>query len=239
MSLKASQLLKEYSARIAVNRVDIRIDPGEIVGLLGPNGAGKTTILHMIIGLVRPDGGSIMLDERDITKLPMYMRARGGIAYLSQEPSIFRRLTVSENVEAIIETLDLSKEEKKKKLKRLLEELEIGHLALRPAYLLSGGEKRRVEITRALVTTPKYILLDEPFVGIDPIATTEIQQIVAGLRKKGMGVLITDHNVRDTLTIIDRAYIMYEGKILISGTADELLNSEEVQKVYLGEKFKM
>jgi len=239
MSLLASGLVKTYSHRKIVDDVEIEINPGEIVGLLGPNGAGKTTTFYMIVGLLRPDKGRIFLEGRDITELPMYKRARQGIGYLSQEPSIFRRLSVKKNIEAILETTKLTQSEKKEKLKSLLRELGVEHLAENKACLLSGGEKRRVEISRALVTTPQYILLDEPFVGIDPITTVEIQQIVARLKNNGLGVLITDHNVRETLEIIDRAYIMYEGRILLSGTAKELLESEEARKVYLGEKFKM
>lgn len=194
---------------------------------------------YMIVGLLRPDKGSIFLEGRDITELPMYKRARQGIGYLSQEPSIFRRLSVRENIWAILETTTLTQSQKREKLESLLRELGVEHLAKNKACLLSGGEKRRVEISRALVTTPQYILLDEPFVGIDPITTVEIQQIVARLKNNGLGVLVTDHNVRETLEIIDRAYIMYEGKILFSGTAKELLKSEEARKVYLGKKFRM
>jgi len=239
MSLLARGLVKEYSHRRVVNDVEIEINEGEIVGLLGPNGAGKTTTFYMIVGLVRPDKGRIFLEGQDITGLPMYRRARKGIGYLSQEPSIFRRLTVRENIWAILETTKLNQSEKREKLKNLLRKLGVEHLAENKACLLSGGEKRRVEISRALVTTPKYILLDEPFVGIDPITTVEIQQIVSQLKNEGLGVLVTDHNVRETLEIIDRAYIMYDGKILLSGTARELLESEEARKVYLGEKFRM
>jgi len=239
MSLIARGLVKRYSHRKVVDDVEIEINPGEIVGLLGPNGAGKTTIFYMIVGLLRPDRGRILLEGRDITRLPMYKRARQGIGYLSQEPSIFRQLTVRENIWAILETTKLSRSDKNEKLRSLLRELGVEDLAENKAHLLSGGEKRRVEISRALVTTPQYILLDEPFVGIDPITTVEIQQIVGRLRNKGLGVLVTDHNVRETLEIIDRAYIMYEGKILLSGTAKELLESEEARKVYLGEKFRM
>lgn len=239
MSLLASGLVKTYSHRKIVDDVEIEINPGEIVGLLGPNGAGKTTTFYMIVGLLHPDKGRIFLEGRDITELPMYKRARQGIGYLSQEPSIFRRLSVRENIWAILETTTLTQSEKKEKLKSLLRELGVEHLAENKAYLLSGGEKRRVEISRALVTTPQYILLDEPFVGIDPITTVEIQQIVARLKSNGLGVLVTDHNVRETLEIIDRAYIMYEGRILLSGTAKELLESEEARKVYLGERFRM
>ncbi|NIM03257.1 LPS export ABC transporter ATP-binding protein [bacterium] len=239
MSLLASGLVKTYSHRKIVDDVEIEINPGEIVGLLGPNGAGKTTTFYMIVGLLRPDQGRIFLEGKDVTELPMYKRARQGIGYLSQEPSIFRRLSVRENIWAILETTTLTQSEKKEKLESLLRELGVKHLAENKACLLSGGEKRRVEISRALVTTPQYILLDEPFVGIDPITTVEIQQIVARLKNNGLGVLVTDHNVRETLEIIDRAYIMYEGKILLSGTAKELLESEEARKVYLGKKFRM
>ena len=239
MSLLASGLVKTYSRRKIVDDVEIEINPGEIVGLLGPNGAGKTTTFYMIVGLLRPDKGRILLEGKDITELPMYKRARQGIGYLSQEPSIFRRLSVRENIWAILETTTLTQSQKREKLESLLRELGVVHLAKNKACLLSGGEKRRVEISRALVTTPQYILLDEPFVGIDPITTVEIQQIVARLKNNGLGVLVTDHNVRETLEIIDRAYIMYEGKILFSGTAKELLKSEEARKVYLGKKFKM
>jgi len=239
MSLLASGLVKTYSRRKIVDDVEIEINPGEIVGLLGPNGAGKTTTFYMIVGLLRPDKGRILLEGKDITELPMYKRARQGIGYLSQEPSIFRRLSVRENIWAILETTTLTQSQKREKLESLLRELGVVHLAKNKACLLSGGEKRRVEISRALVTTPQYILLDEPFVGIDPITTVEIQQIVARLKNNGLGVLVTDHNVRETLEIIDRAYIMYEGKILFSGTAKELLKSEEARKVYLGKKFRM
>jgi len=239
MSLLASGLVKTYSRRKIVDDVEIEINPGEIVGLLGPNGAGKTTTFYMIVGLLRPEKGRIFLEGKDITELPMYKRARRGIGYLSQEPSIFRRLSVRENIWAILETTTLTQSQKKEKLESLLRELGVEHLAKNKACLLSGGEKRRVEISRALVTTPQYILLDEPFVGIDPITTVEIQQIVARLKNNGLGVLVTDHNVRETLEIIDRAYIMYEGRILFSGTAKELLQSEEARKVYLGKKFRM
>jgi len=239
VSLLARGLVKTYSHRKIVDDVEIEIKQGEIVGLLGPNGAGKTTTFYMIVGLLRPDKGRIFLEGKDITELPIYKRAKKGIGYLSQEPSIFRRLTVRENIWAILETTELTQSEKKEKLKNLLRELGVEHLAENKACLLSGGEKRRVEISRALVTTPQYILLDEPFVGIDPITTVEIQQIVQRLKNNGLGVLVTDHNVRETLEIIDRAYIMYEGRILLSGTAKELLESEEARKVYLGKKFRM
>jgi lipopolysaccharide export system ATP-binding protein len=239
MSLLARGLVKTYSHRKIVDDVEIEIKPGEIVGLLGPNGAGKTTTFYMIVGLLRPDKGRIFLEGKDITELPIYKRARQGIGYLSQEPSIFRQLTVRENIWAILQTTKLTKSERKEKLKNLLQEFGVEHLAENKACLLSGGEKRRVEISRALVITPQYILLDEPFIGIDPITTVEIQQIVQLLKHNGLGVLVTDHNVRETLEIIDRAYIMYEGKILLTGTAKELLESEEARKVYLGKEFRM
>jgi lipopolysaccharide export system ATP-binding protein len=239
MSLLARGLVKTYSHRKIVDDVEIEIKPGEIVGLLGPNGAGKTTTFYMIVGLLRPDKGRIFLEGKDITELPIYKRARQGIGYLSQEPSIFRQLTVRENIWAILQTTKLTKSERKEKLKSLLQEFGVEHLAENKACLLSGGEKRRVEISRALVITPQYILLDEPFIGIDPITTVEIQQIVQRLKHNGLGVLVTDHNVRETLEIIDRAYIMYEGKVLLTGTAKELLESEEARKVYLGKEFRM
>ncbi len=239
MRLKAASLTKIYSKRKVVDNVDIEVKPSEVVGLLGPNGAGKTTTFSMIVGTLMPDGGKIFFDTKDITYLPMYKRARLGIAYLSQEPSIFRNLTVEQNLWAILETLNISQEDKKRRLEQLLAELGISHLSKQKAYLLSGGEKRRTEIARSLVTTPKFILLDEPFVGIDPITTAEIQYIIQRLKEKNMGVLITDHNVRETLEVIDRAYIIYEGKILLSGTAQDLLSSPEARRVYLGKKFQM
>ena len=239
MALATEFLVKTFSKRVVVNKVNIEINPGEVVGLLGPNGAGKSTIFHMIVGLLKPNKGKVLLDGSDITRFPMYKRARFGIGYLAQEPSIFRRLTVKENIMAIIETLNLSEEEKKSKLDRLLEELELDCLAGNKAFSLSGGEKRRVEITRALVTSPKYILLDEPFVGIDPIATVEIQQIITKLREKGLGILITDHNVRETLNITDRSFIINKGEILISGKADKLIKSKKAREIYLGENFSL
>lgn len=209
------------------------------MGLLGPNGAGKTTTFYMIVGMVRPQSGSIFLDGRDITKLPMYKRARLGIGYLSQEPSIFRRLTVRENLLAILETRKMTHAQRQHRLQELLNELNIAHLANNKAYTLSGGERRRVEITRALVTEPKFILLDEPFAGVDPIAVEEIQGIVEALRNRGIGVLITDHNVHETLDITDRAYLLYDGTVLKSGTAQSLANDPAALKLYLGEKFKL
>lgn len=235
--LKAQGLVKTYKRRRVVDDVNLEVREGEIVGLLGPNGAGKTTTFYMIVGLVKPNRGRILIDDFDLSKLPMYKRARRGIGYLAQEPSIFRKLTVEENILAILETLNLTEEEKGRRLKELLAELNLSPLAKNMAYTLSGGERRRVEITRALVTTPSFILLDEPFTGIDPIAITDIQEIIFQLKKKGIGVLITDHSVRETLAITDRAYIMYEGEILISGTSQELANSKEAREIYLGEKF--
>jgi lipopolysaccharide export system ATP-binding protein len=237
--LLATQLFKAYHKKPVVRGVTIEIREGEVVGLLGPNGAGKTTSFYMITGLIKPDGGTISLDELEITRKPMYERARLGIGYLSQEPSIFRKLTVEENVLAILETLPLTPAERKERLGELLAELNTAPLAKNRAYTLSGGERRRVEITRALVTRPSFLLLDEPFTGIDPIAREDIQAIVLDLKKKGLGVLITDHNVRETLEITDRAYIMCDGQILISGTAEELANDSKAKEIYLGERFQL
>ena len=231
--------MKVYSRRTVVNRVSIEVRQGEIVGLLGPNGAGKTTTFYMITGMVRPTDGRIFLGNYDITNLPMYKRARLGVGYLSQEPSIFRRLTVEQNLLAILETLSLSSEERQRRLEVLLDELNISHLAKNYAYTLSGGERRRVEITRALVTKPKFILLDEPFAGVDPIAVEDIQGIVKGLKQRGIGVLITDHNVHETLSITERAYLLYDGTVLKSGTAEFLANDPEARKLYLGDKFRL
>ena len=235
--LETQHLIKSYSRRQVVDGVEITIGRGEIVGLLGPNGAGKTTTFGMIVGLVKPDGGNILFDGKDISDLPMYRRARTGIGYLSQEPSIFRKLTVWENIMAILETLPLRRRERKARCEELLNELRITHLAKSRAYQLSGGEKRRLEITRALVTKPLFILLDEPFSGIDPIAVFEAQGIIRELRDRGLGVLLTDHNVRETLAITDRAYIMAEGRVLISGTANELITDPKAREIYLGQKF--
>ena len=237
--LETKALKKSYGGRTVVNGVDIYVNPGEIVGLLGPNGAGKTTTFYMVTGIVRPDGGNIFFDHRDVSQYPMHKRSQLGIGYLSQEPSIFRKLTVEENILSILETLDLPRQERLKRLDQLLNELGIAHLRKSRALTLSGGERRRLEITRALVTHPLCILLDEPFSGIDPIAVTDCQNLIRELKGKGLGILLTDHNVRETLTIMDRAYIMFEGKILISGTKDELLNNKEARRIYLGEKFAM
>lgn len=231
--------MKVYGEKRAVNEVSIRVKEGEVVGLLGPNGAGKTTTFNMIVGAIRPASGSIYLDGEELTHLPMYKRARKGIGYLSQEPSVFRKLTVRENLLAILETLPIPKSAQKERLENLLKELNIFHLASRKADSLSGGERRRVEISRALVTNPAFILLDEPFTGIDPIARADIQQIILNLKEKGLGLLITDHNVRETLEITDRAYLIYDGRILFQGTSEELAQDPQVKKVYLGERFKL
>ena len=237
--LQTEHLVKGYNGRPVVDGVDIRVSRGEIVGLLGPNGAGKTTTFAMMVGYVRPDGGRITLDGRDVTDVPMYQRARLGIGYLAQEPSIFRKLTVEENILAILETLDLPRGARRQRLDVLLNELGITHLARQRAFTLSGGEKRRLEITRALVTNPQFILLDEPFSGIDPITVFEAQEIIRELRNRGLGILLTDHNVRETLEITDRAYIMAEGRVLISGTAHELITDPRAREIYLGEKFRL
>jgi len=232
--LEAEGLTKVYRGRKVVNNVALRLQQGEIVGLLGPNGAGKTTTFYMIVGLIQPDSGRILLDEQDISKLPMYVRARRGIGYLSQEPSIFRKLSVEDNILAILETLPLSAAERSERLEKLLDELSIKRLRKNKAYSLSGGERRRLEITRALVTDPKFMMLDEPFAGVDPIAVHDIQTIVAGLRHRGIGVLISDHNVEQTLDIVDRAYIMFDGQVKVSGTVRDLVFDDTVADIYLG-----
>lgn len=232
--LTAHGLTKVYRRRRVVDDVDISLRQGEIVGLLGPNGAGKTTIFYMIVGLIRPDAGWIHIDRGDISHLPMYMRARRGIGYLAQEPSVFRKLTVEQNVLAILESLSLTRAEREERLESLLDELSIKHLRAVPAFKLSGGERRRLEITRALVTEPKFMLLDEPFAGVDPIAVHDIQTIVASLRLRGIGVLITDHNVEQTLDIVDRAYIVFEGKVQVSGSVRDLVFNDQVADLYLG-----
>lgn len=237
MKICTVDLEKSYAGKKVVNRVNLEINSGEIVGLLGPNGAGKTTIFNIVIGLLKPDNGKVYLDDVEITTLPMHIRARKGLGYLSQEPSIFRRLTVEQNMDIVLEYLNLSKEEKQKRKEMSLKTFGLINMNNKPAYLLSGGEKRRCEIARAMLTEPKFFLLDEPFVGIDPIAVAEIQKLVFDLKTKGIGILITDHNVRETLAVIDRAYIIYEGRILIEGDAKELISSEEARKIYLGEKF--
>ena len=237
--LETRNLRKSYNGREVVKDVAITVRRGEIVGLLGPNGAGKTTTFYMIIGMIRPNGGRIVFENQDITSFPMYRRARCGIGYLSQEPSIFQNLSVQENIMAILETLHIPPRVRVRRLGELLDELQISHLAKQKAYLLSGGERRRLEITRALVTNPLFLLLDEPFSGVDPIAVTECQQMIYDLRKKGLGILLTDHNVRETLSVTDRSYLMAEGRILLSGTAEELLKNSEARRIYLGEKFTM
>ncbi len=237
--LATEDVVKIYGRRRVVGGVSIDVNGGEVVGLLGPNGAGKTTTFYMIVGMIRPNDGAIRLDDRDITRTPMYKRARLGIGYLPQEPSIFRGLSVEDNLMAVLETMPYSRSERKQKLDELLEQLDITHIRKSMGYQLSGGERRRVEITRALVTNPKFMLLDEPFAGIDPIAVQDLQGIVRKLKERGLGILITDHNVRDTLSITDRAYIMYEGTIKRTGTADELAADAEVREIYLGNSFRL
>ncbi len=239
MSLRAEGLKKKYGRRAVVDGVTIEVNPGEIVGLLGPNGAGKTTSFYMMVGLVRPDKGAITLDGEDLSELPMYRRARRGLGYLCQEPSIFRRMTVEDNLTAILEHLKLTPAEQAAKREKLLDELGLARLRRQMAFTLSGGEKRRTEIARALTTDPKYLLLDEPFVGIDPLAVNDIQEVLGDLKRRGLGLLITDHNVQATLDIVDRAYIIHAGKILVQGTAQDLLESAEARRLYLGEKFRL
>ncbi|MBU0982993.1 MAG: LPS export ABC transporter ATP-binding protein [candidate division Zixibacteria bacterium] len=237
--LESRGLYKYYRKRAVVGDVSIRVEPGEVVGLLGPNGAGKTTTFYMIIGFVRPDKGEVYLGDENISRLPMYRRAGKGIGYLAQEASVFRKLSVEDNIMAVLQFRKLSRKQRVARLEELLKELDIEHLRKSKAYTLSGGERRRVEITRALVNEPKFILLDEPFAGIDPIAVEDIQKIISRLVDHGLGVLITDHNVRETLSICDRAYIMCDGKILKSGSAEYLANDPEARKIYLGEKFRL
>jgi lipopolysaccharide export system ATP-binding protein len=237
--LRTEELVKIYSKRRVVNEVSIEVKPGEIVGLLGPNGAGKTTTFYMIVGLISPNAGKIFLGPNELTKLPMYKRARRGVGYLSQEASIFRKLTVEENILAILQVMDMKPKERRRRAADLLEVMGVDHLTKSKAFTLSGGERRRVEIARALASEPLYLLLDEPFAGIDPLAVEDIQNIVVQLQKAGLGILVTDHNVRETLEITHRAYIMFEGRILISGDAEKLINDPEARKIYLGEKFRM
>ncbi len=237
--LEAKNLVKIYNGRKVVDGLNISVGRSEIVGLLGPNGAGKTTSFYMVVGIVAPDQGSVIFDQEDITKKPIHERSRLGMGYLAQESSIFRKLTVEENILAVLETLPIGQAERKRRLESLLEELNISHLARSKAYTLSGGERRRLEITRALVTNPSFLLLDEPFSGIDPIVVAEAQEIIRDLKKKGLGILLTDHNVRETLAITDRAYLVADGRILISGTAQDLINDQKARKIYLGEKFSM
>ena len=239
MKLHTQDICKTYRGRAVVNGVNVEVSQGEIVGLLGPNGAGKTTSFYMMVGLVKPDTGSVFLDGNDITKLPMYKRAQLGIGYLPQEVSVFRKLSVEDNIMAILEMGPLPKAEREAKLEKLLEEFSLGHVRKNLGDRLSGGEKRRTEIARALATDPKFILLDEPFAGVDPIAVEDIQAIVWELKKRNIGILITDHNVQETLSITDRAYLLFEGQILKSGTAEELAADEQVRKVYLGQNFEL
>jgi lipopolysaccharide export system ATP-binding protein len=238
-SLRTESLVKTFRGRTVVAGVSISLEAGEVVGLLGPNGAGKTTTFYMVLGLLKPDRGRVMLNGEDITGLPVYKRARRGLGFLSQEPSIFRKLTVEQNLMAILEILDLTKSERQHRLESLLRELDLTHLAKSKAYTLSGGERRRAEITRSLVTAPHFMLMDEPFAGIDPIAVADIQTIIARLKEKGIGVLVTDHNVRETLQIVDRAYLIYEGQVLVSGTARELASDERAKEIYLGKQFSL
>ncbi len=237
--VETRELVKAYRRRNVVNGVNLNVNRGEIVGLLGPNGAGKTTSFYMIMGLIKPTKGEVHFKGRNVTGQPMYMRARMGMGYLSQEPSVFRRLTVEENVMAILETLPISARERRERLEFLLEELKIGYLAKQKAYTLSGGERRRLEITRALVTSPSLILLDEPFSGVDPLAVYDVQQIIMELKQRGLGILITDHNVRETLAVVDRAYLICEGKVLREGTSSFLINDEVSRELYLGPRFSM
>jgi lipopolysaccharide export system ATP-binding protein len=237
--LEGRALVKEYGSRRVVDGIDVEVRSGEIVGLLGPNGAGKTTTFYMLVGMIKPRSGAVLLGGDDISRLPMYKRARRGVGYLPQEPSVFRRLTVEENILAILETLPLGRAARRERMESLLSEMRLTHVRRNRGSQLSGGERRRVEIARALTTEPRFLLLDEPLSGIDPIAVADIQQTVSHLRDRGMGVLITDHNVRETLRITDRAYIMYDGKILLSGTAEALASDPEARKIYLGERFQL
>ncbi|WP_373515508.1 LPS export ABC transporter ATP-binding protein [Persicitalea sp.] len=239
MILRTENLVKKYGARLVNDNVSYQVEQGEIVGLLGPNGAGKTTSFYMAVGLVKPNSGHVYLDDRDITSLPMYKRARLGLGYLAQEASVFRQLTVEENIRAVLEMTDLSRQEQRDKVEELIEEFSLEHVRKNKGMVLSGGERRRTEIARALAVDPKFILLDEPFAGVDPIAVEDIQTIVAKLKHRNIGILITDHNVNETLSITDRAYLLFEGKILKQGTAEELAEDEVVRRVYLGQHFEL
>jgi lipopolysaccharide export system ATP-binding protein len=237
--LATDKIVKQYRQRRVVNGVSIRVAAGEIVGLLGPNGAGKTTTFNIVVGLVRPDDGRVRFQSRDVTRLPMHRRARLGVGYLTQEPSVFRKLTVEQNILAILETCRISAAERAVRLKYLLDELDLAPLAKNKAYLLSGGEKRRLEITRALVTSPRLLLLDEPFSGIDPIAVYEVQKIIRRLKERGLGILITDHNVRETLKLVDRAYLIHKGEVVYEGSAEQLVNDPKAREIYLGPEFNL
>lgn len=239
MELRAEHLVKKYKKRKVVNDISVRVNQGEIVGLLGPNGAGKTTSFYMMVGLIKPNEGNIYLDDEDVTDLPMYRRAQKGVGYLAQEASVFRKLSVEDNVLSVLEMTNLTKKEQKEKAESLLEEFSLTHVRKNMGQVLSGGERRRTEIARVLAVDPKFVLLDEPFAGVDPIAVEEIQTIVAQLKNKNIGILITDHNVNETLSITDRAYLMFEGKLLKAGTAEELASDEQVRKVYLGKHFEL
>ena len=240
MSLvNTDKLVKEYRKRRVVNGVSIFVEPGEIVGLLGPNGAGKTTTFNMVVGVVRPDEGLVKFEDRDVTRKPMHQRARLGMGYLTQEPSVFRKLTVEQNILAILETCKMGRDERSVRLKYLLDELDLSRLAKSRAYTLSGGEKRRLEITRALVTSPKLLMLDEPFAGIDPIAVYEVQKIIRKLKDRGLGILITDHNVRETLKLVDRAYLIHKGEVIYEGTGEAMLHDPKAREIYLGPEFNM
>jgi len=239
LTLRSEELIKIYKKRKVVNKVSVQVSKGEIVGLLGPNGAGKTTTFYMIVGMIKPNEGKVFLETQEITKMPMYKRARLGIGYLPQEASVFRRLSVEDNLMAVLQMINISSAERKERLEKLLDDFGLGHIRKSKGFQLSGGERRRTEIARALATNPKFILLDEPFAGIDPIAVEDIMNIVAGLKNRGIGILITDHNVHETLSIVDRAYILISGNIFKQGTADVLAEDEEVRKLYLGEKFKL
>ena len=237
--IRADGLVKTYYGRCVVNHVSLTVHAGEVVGLLGPNGAGKTTSFYMVMGLIRPDEGKLQFKGYDITRVPMYLRARMGMGYLAQEPSIFRKLTVEQNIMAILETLAITRQERKERCEQLLEDLGLTHLAKQKAMTLSGGERRRLEITRAMVTNPSFLMLDEPFSGVDPKAVYEVQQIIRKLKKRNMGILITDHNVRETLSVVDRAYLMAHGEVMLEGSSDYLVNSEEAREIYLGPSFTM
>jgi lipopolysaccharide export system ATP-binding protein len=237
--LQTDKLVKEYRQRRVVNGVSIGVSAGEIVGLLGPNGAGKTTTFNIVVGIVKPDEGSVRFQDEDITRLPMHLRARRGVGYLTQEPSVFRKLTVEENILAILETCKLDADERAVRLKYLLDELDLSPLAQSKAYTLSGGEKRRLEITRALVTSPRLLLLDEPFSGIDPIAVYEVQKIIRRLKERGLGILVTDHNVRETLKLVDRAYLIHKGEVVYDGLAEQLVNDPKAREIYLGPEFNL